>query len=456
MIGADRVWKDLGVTGKGVIVGQSDSGVQGDHPELADAYRGRTGGNDYNWYDPWNGSTAPVDIGGHGTHTLGSILGKQVGMAPGAEWIGCVNLARNLGNPAYYLDCWQFMLAPFPAEWQPVKDGDPTKGAMVLNNSWGCPKIEGCDPDVFLPAVKALRDAGIFVVVSAGNSGEFGCGTVEDPPSIYDQVYSVGAVDQQGNRASFSSLGPVTVDGSNRIKPDIAAPGEGILSSFPGNSYATLSGTSMAGPHVVGVVALMWSANPKLIGDIDRTTQILNQSAKQYNGQLPACVKGQGTPNDATGYGILNAFNAVQMAQEAAVMPPATIRKLTLEECDQAKGVTVVIDVLRAFSAEAYAFHQGAREIIAVSTVEEALLWKEREPSILVMGEVNGYSVPGFDLWNSPGELVQLDLSGRRLVHRTTAGTQGIIGSAQALSVYAASFVVARATANSAALPLDR
>jgi 2-phosphosulfolactate phosphatase len=129
-------------------------------------------------------------------------------------------------------------------------------------------------------------------------------------------------------------------------------------------------------------------------------------------------------------------------------MPPARIRKLTLEECDQAKGVTVVIDVLRAFSAEAYAFHQGAREIIAVSTVEEALLWKEREPSILVMGEVNGYSVPGFDLWNSPGELARLDLSGRRLVHRTTAGTQGIIGSARASSVYAASFVVARATAN--------
>ncbi|MCA1554780.1 MAG: S8 family serine peptidase, partial [Chloroflexi bacterium] len=102
-IGADRVWNELHVTGKGIVVGQSDSGVQGDHPALRDGYRGRSGGDDFNWLDPWNSSAAPNDLMGHGTHTLGSILGRGgVGVAPDAEWFACVNLARNLGNPPLY------------------------------------------------------------------------------------------------------------------------------------------------------------------------------------------------------------------------------------------------------------------------------------------------------------------------------------------------------------------
>jgi subtilisin family serine protease len=316
MIEADRVWKELGVTGQGVVVGQSDTGVQGDHPELSAQYRGKGGQNDYNWLDPWNGSTRPVDIAGHGTHTLGSILGKNVGVAPGASWIACVNLARNLGNPSVYLNCMQFMLAPFPEKGDPFRDGDPSRGAEVLNNSWGCPWVEGCDPNSLLPAVKALRDAGIFVVVSAGNSGYSGCGSVTDPLAIYGEVYSVGAVDENGNLTAFSSRGPVTVDGSRRLKPDIAAPGDNVFSSYPGNSYYTASGTSMAGPHVVGVVALMWSANPKLVGNIDQTVKILDQSTKPYQGPLDACV-GKGVPNDGAGYGIVDAYNAVKLAMEA-------------------------------------------------------------------------------------------------------------------------------------------
>lgn len=318
MIGAERVWNELQVSGAGIVVGQSDSGVQGDHAEVADSYRGRGGQNDYNWFDPWNGSTAPVDIGGHGTHTLGSVLGDHVGVAPDAEWIGCVNLARNLGNPALYLDCMQFMLAPFPQGGDPFTQGDPARGADVLNNSWGCPPVEGCDPDALLPAVRALRNAGVFVVVSAGNSGYSGCGTVEDPPAIYDEVYSVGAVDSQGNLAGFSSRGPVEVDGSGRTKPDIVAPGVDVFSSFPNSTYAANSGTSMAGPHVAGVVALMWSANPGLIGDIDRTTQILNETARPFRGPLPDCSDNGATPNNAYGYGVVDAYAAVKAAQEAA------------------------------------------------------------------------------------------------------------------------------------------
>ncbi len=225
LIGADKVQDELHVYGEGIIVGQSDSGAQGDHPEFASRYRGNLDGtDDYNWFDPWNGSKKPVDIGGHGTHTLGSILGMDVGVAPRAEWIGCVNLARNEGNPAYYLDCMQFMLAPFPQNGDPFTDGKPEKGANILNNSWGCPVVEGCDPDTYLPAVAALKAAGVFVVASAGNNGMGGCSTIKDPLAIYGDVYSVGAIDMNRNLAGFSSVGPVEVDGSGRIKPDIAAP----------------------------------------------------------------------------------------------------------------------------------------------------------------------------------------------------------------------------------------
>ena len=123
-----------------MLVGTSDSGVDGGHPALADGFRG----GDDSWYDPWNGSAAPTDHGGHGTHTLGSALGDEgIGVAPDARWIGCVNLDRNLGNPAHYLDCLQFMLAPFPAGGDPFTAGRPSRSPQVLTNSWGCPTIEG-------------------------------------------------------------------------------------------------------------------------------------------------------------------------------------------------------------------------------------------------------------------------------------------------------------------------
>ncbi|MBN1580004.1 MAG: S8 family serine peptidase [Anaerolineae bacterium] len=318
LIGADRVWREFGATGQGIVIGQSDSGAQLDHPEFAGAYRGKGGNHDYNWYDPWNHTTQPTDVGGHGSHTLGSILGQNTGIAPGAEWYGCTNLARNLANPALYLDCMQFMLAPFPLDGDPLADGKPELGAHVINNSWGCPDIEGCDPNALVDAVRALRAAGVFVVASAGNEGSQ-CGSVDSPLALYDDAFSVGAVDAQGTLAFFSSRGPVDADGSNRVKPDILAPGVDVLSAYPGSTYYTASGTSMAGPHVVGVVALIWSANPDLIGDIDRTEQIIIETAQPYDYALhgvPTCGDVARTPDNAVGYGIIDAYAAVKMALE--------------------------------------------------------------------------------------------------------------------------------------------
>jgi len=310
LIHADKVVNELGISGQGIIIGQTDSGVDGRHPQLEKNYRGYQNGDDYNWYDPWNHSPFPVDLGGHGTMTLGIAAGKDIGIAPDAQWIGCVNLARNLGNPAKYLDCMQFMLAPFPQQGNPFTDGDPSRGAMVVNNSWGCPTVEGCDASVYSGAVDALSTAGIFLSAAAGNTGNYGCSSVTDPPAIYSSVFTAGSINAEGNLSSFSSVGPVLVDGSNRQKPDLLAPGEQVTSSFPGGGYSTADGTSFSAPHVTGVVALMWSANPSLIGNVAATMQIVRDTATPYTGNMPSC----GTPQSAVGAGVLNAYDAVQAA----------------------------------------------------------------------------------------------------------------------------------------------
>ena len=314
MIGADKVWEEFEVRGEGIVVGQSDSGADVNHPELKESYRGNSGGDDYNWFDPWTGEPAPFDGNGHGTHTLGTIVGQNgIGIAPEATWFACANLVRNLANPALYLDCMQFMLAPFPQDGDPFVDGDPLRTADVLNNSWGCPEIEGCDANSLKAAADNLRAAGIFVVVSTGNDGPL-CNTVDAPLSLYDSAFSVGAIDEFGNVADFSSRGPVNADGSGRIKPDIVAPGVNILSSLPGGNYGENSGTSMAGPHVAGAVVLLWSAEPTLIGDIDRTEQLLIDTAKPYTGSTSVgCFEGS-IPNAAFGYGVVDVYEAVKVA----------------------------------------------------------------------------------------------------------------------------------------------
>ncbi|MEU4336819.1 S8 family serine peptidase [Micromonospora lupini] len=309
-LGADRVWSQLGVTGRGIVVGSSDSGVDGGHPALRAGFRG----GDDSWYDPWDGTRAPNDQGGHGTHTVGSAVGRDgIGVAPDAQWVGCVNLDRNLGSPGHYLDCLQFMLAPFPTGGDPFTDGRPERAPQVLTNSWGCPAIEGCDREALLPATTALDAAGIFVVAAAGNTGPW-CASIDDPPAPYANVLTVGAVDAQRRVAEFSSRGPVP---GGTGKPDVLAPGVGVVSAMPGGGYAALDGTSMATPQVAGVVALMWSANPALVGDLTRTRQILRDTATPaeptYRSDNPtdAC----GGPANVTGAGQVDAYAAVRAAR---------------------------------------------------------------------------------------------------------------------------------------------
>jgi len=315
LLGAPRVWSELGVTGEGVVIGQSDSGVDASHSALAATYRGRDAGNDFNWYDPWFGKAAPYDANGHGTHTLGTALGQSgVGVAPGATWFACANLVRAFGNTSRYLDCMQFMLAPHPAEGDPLHEGRPELAADISTNSWGCPpSLEGCDQLTLWQAASALRKAGIFFVAAAGNEGP-ACDSLETPPGNYDIVFSVGAIDSDGDLAEFSSRGPDTQSPDASSAPELLAPGVEVLSAWPGEQWQYAPGTSMATPHIAGVAALMWSANPNLRGDIDATERILLETAAPYTGIDDGCGVPGEHPDSGAGYGIVDAYAAVQQA----------------------------------------------------------------------------------------------------------------------------------------------
>jgi len=323
-VNADDVWA-LGFTGQGVVVGGQDTGYQWDHPALKAMYRGWSGtaaDHNYNWHDAIHSgggtcganATAPCDDYGHGTHTMGTMVGtdggaNQIGVAPGARWIGCRNMDVGNGTPASYAECFQWFLAPTDLAGA---NPDPSRAPDVMNNSWGCPTSEGCtDVNVLKTVVENCRAAGIVVVVSAGNSGS-ACSTVTDPPAIYDASITVGNTTSTDAISSSSSRGPVAVDGSNRLKPELSAPGSSIRSSYPGSTYTTMSGTSMAGPHVVGAVALLLSARPDLRGRVDAVEILLTRTAQPLTStQTCGGVAGTTVPNNTFGWGRLDVLAAL-------------------------------------------------------------------------------------------------------------------------------------------------
>ena len=163
-------------------------------------------------------------------------------------------------------------------------------------------------------AVENLRAAGTVVVVSAGNSGS-ACNSITNPAAIFEGSFTVGAVAINDTIANFSSRGSVEVDSSGRLKPNISAPGVGVRSSIRNGEYATFSGTSMAGPHVAGVVALMISANPELAGEVDIIEDIIETTAIPATTDVECGgVSGTSIPNNTYGFGRIDALTAVERA----------------------------------------------------------------------------------------------------------------------------------------------
>jgi serine protease AprX len=359
---APDVWA-LGFTGQGVVVAGADTGFRWTHNAIKPHYRGWNGvtaDHDYNWHDSihdsvgnpcGNDSPFPCDDAGHGTHTLGTAIGddgagNQIGMAPGAQCIGCRNMDEGLGTPARYIECMEFFLAPYPVGGDPSQ-GDPSKAPDVTVNSWGCSTSQGCSVNTLQSAVEGQRAAGIEIVAGAGGSGP-DCSTVTDPPAIYDASYTVGALNTGFDIiASFSSRGPVMVDGSNRIKPDITAPGTNTRSSYntSDSAYAILSGTSMATPHIAGSVALLWSAHPELRPDLDATEATLNNAAVHINSS--ACSS-SGIPNNVFGWGRVDALAAVNAAGTPTPTPSPTPTPAPLVKVNVAASPTQINEGQRA------------------------------------------------------------------------------------------------------------
>lgn len=336
MVNAPDVWT-LGYTGQGVVIGGQDTGYDWEHPALKSSYRGwdgTTASHDYNWYDAIHSgggscgpdSPEPCDDGTHGTHTMGIMVGdddgeNQIGMAPGARWIGCRNMDQGNGTPETYIACYQFFAAPTDLNGNNPR---PDLAPDVINNSWACPAGEGCtDPEILHAAVQNVRAAGILTVHSAGNEG-MACGSVQNPAAIYEESFSVGATTAADTIVNFSSRGPVLVDGSLRLKPNVSAPGSGVRSSIPGGGYQLLSGTSMAAPHVAGLVALVLDARPDLAGQVDVLESLIEQSAiAMTTTETCGDIPGSQVPNNTFGWGRINALATVQ---SALALPAPTIQ----------------------------------------------------------------------------------------------------------------------------------
>jgi subtilisin family serine protease len=237
---------------------------------------------------------------------------RQIGVAPGAKWMGCRNSDLGGGTPATYMECFQWLVAPTDlANLNP----DPSKAPHVINNSWACIPAEGCNPDTLQTTVENVRAAGIVVVAAAGNDGTE-CETVDYPPAIYDASLTVGATDSSDVIGAISSRGPVTIDGSNLMKPDLTAPGISVTSAvgiwdiYTGGvywDYFTASGTSASAPHVTGAIALLLQARPDLIGNVDEIETLLRAATIPYTSIQPCGGLGPAvTPNQVFGHGRLD------------------------------------------------------------------------------------------------------------------------------------------------------
>ncbi len=347
-IKADSVWQ-MGYQGEGVIIAGQDTGYDFDNGLILSKYRGFEDtlsiDHNYNWHDAIDTlnelnmdtiidptvnpnpcgflSEIPCDDTGHGSHTMGTMVGSDslnnIGVAPAASWIGCRSMERGYGKPSTYTECFEWFLAPTDLEGQ---NPDPGRSPHVINNSWGCPPKEGCDPDNWSfmeTVVNNLTAAGMVVVVSAGNDGDNGCSTIRNPASIFENSFTVGATKNNDKKPGFSSIGPVMVDSSGRLKPDVVAPGVAVRSIWLDDEFNTIKGTSMAGPHVAGAVALLINAKPSLAGQVDEIKELLRSTAVQLTDSTECSGNtALESPNFYYGYGRIDVLGAVKKALEVS------------------------------------------------------------------------------------------------------------------------------------------
>ncbi|MFN8547536.1 MAG: S8 family serine peptidase [Candidatus Eisenbacteria bacterium] len=319
-INADKVWYQLNVRGQGALIAGCDTGVDGNHNALKTRWRGAGGAHPWQecWRDELGTNTQfPSDGNGHGTHTMGTMTGlapnDTIGVSPMSLWIASNPINQGVGGgfDSDVVDSYQWMADP-DGNVNTVDDVPD-----VCQNSWGINEGFGgnytdCDTRWWV-AMDGLEAAGCVITFSAGNEGP-GSQSLRSPADRATTVYncfSIGAVDATNdptfpyNIASFSSRGPTgcNVAPELKIKPEVVAPGVSVYSSWPGNSYTNLDGTSMAGPHAAGIVGLMRSINPDL--PVDDVKRILMETARD---------EGTAGEDNTYGWGFVDAYEAVLQA----------------------------------------------------------------------------------------------------------------------------------------------
>lgn len=312
------LWQQ-GLDGEGSLVCNFDTGVEWDHPALAGKWRGNHASLSESWFSKVNPDDPPSDRSGHGTHTMGIMVGSAggdtVGVAPGAEWIsaGVIDQGRPLQTTlSDIIEAFQWTLNP---------DGDANTTddvPDVISNSWGVPKglFSPCD-DTFTEVIETVEAAGIVTIFAAGNEGPTPM-TMRNPADWAGtelSAFSVGAVDQYGEITGFSSRGPSSCN-PDAVKPEVVAPGVAIRSCARGGGYVTMQGTSQAAPFIAGLVALMRQYNPD--ATVDQIKNALIQAAVD---------KGDPGEDNEYGYGLVDASRLLDYLPAPGVPDFALIRR---------------------------------------------------------------------------------------------------------------------------------
>jgi subtilisin family serine protease len=326
-VGAREAWK-MGYTGKGRLLCNFDTGVDGHHPAVSSNWRGKSGApSSACWFDPY-GSDFPKDDRGHGTHTMGIMAGvtesDTFGVAYGAQWISAAVIDRGASISETIAD----IISAF--EWAVDPDGNPetiNDVPDVINNSWGVPKgaKPACD-QTFWNAIDNVECAGVVVIFAAGNEGPEPASlrTPADRISSPTNCFSVGAVDPFSFGfpvAHFSSRGPSGCD-NQTIKPELSAPGVGIFSSYRNGEYRLMSGTSMATPFVSGAVAILRQYNPN--ATVEQIKRALLESCTDLGAE--------GEDNDY-GHGLIDIIRALE------ILPKADLPNLYITGLEVNEGI---------------------------------------------------------------------------------------------------------------------
>ena len=318
---ADSCWM-AGYTGEGAIIGHMDTGVDVSHPALQGKWL-----SPY-WYDPVNNQPNPYDDHGHGTHTMGTILGgdglgpfdRDIGVAPGAKFVTCKICNASGSCPSSAIHAGFQKIATWKGQGVNI---------IACSNSWGSTNTTSTE---FWQDCLNWRNAGIIPVFANGNSGP-GAGTAATPGN-FPIVIGVGATDANDNIASFSSRGPAPNQSPwnntqywprpdwYRTKPNISAPGVNVTSSVPGGGYQSMQGTSMACPHVAGAIAILFQKNPSL--DFGTTYSLLLDYADKPSQGAPY-------PNNNYGWGRLNCYQSL-LHTPTPNMPNITLQSYNLQD----------------------------------------------------------------------------------------------------------------------------